>query len=174
MRSVSGGSYRPTKTGFSNGERSADAAGCASGSIMDWHSDITSASDTLPWTGTPVRTDHCEIENFVDQLQQMPSRQENLGDARRLGGRRPGEADLISCAKPRNRIDAGLRSSWSWLERKSDLARLAFSAMDLALSSSTFDCWTAPAQNCFRSVDVARGRKHTLQPSIPVVEVVAL
>ncbi len=48
-----------------------------------------------------------------------------------------GESDSISWAKPRMAL-SGLRSSWLMLERKSDLARLAFSATDLALSSSTF------------------------------------
>ena len=82
--------------------------------------------------------DHREIEDFVDQLQQMPSRLENLGDAFRLGVRRQREsADSINWAKPRIAL-SGLRSSWLMLERKSDLARLAFSATDLALSSSTF------------------------------------
>src|ERR1017187_10209203 len=48
-----------------------------------------------------------------------------------------GTADSISCAKPRIAL-SGLRSSWLMLERKSDLARFAFSATDFELSSSTF------------------------------------
>ncbi len=49
-----------------------------------------------------------------------------------------GEADSINCAKPRIAL-SGLRSSWLMLERNSDLARLAFSAVDLAVSSSKLD-----------------------------------
>ena len=37
---------------------------------------------------------------------------------------------------------SGVRSSWLMLDRKSDLARLARSASDLALSSSTFFSWS--------------------------------
>ena len=49
-----------------------------------------------------------------------------------------GEADSINWAKPRIAL-SGLRSSWLMLERNSDLARLAFSAVDLAVSNSRLD-----------------------------------
>ena len=42
----------------------------------------------------------------------------------------------MSWAKPRIAL-SGVRNSWLTLDRKSDFARLAFSATDLALSSST-------------------------------------
>ncbi len=48
-----------------------------------------------------------------------------------------GEPDSINWAKPRIAL-SGERNSWLMLERKSDLARLAFSATNLAFSSSTF------------------------------------
>ena len=46
-----------------------------------------------------------------------------------------GEPDSISWAKPRIAL-SGVRSSWLMLERKSDLARLAFSAAAMASFSS--------------------------------------
>ena len=46
-----------------------------------------------------------------------------------------GESDSINWAKPRMAL-SGERSSWLMLERKSDLARLAFSAVALALVSA--------------------------------------
>ena len=48
-----------------------------------------------------------------------------------------GEPDSINWAKPRIAL-SGERNSWLMLERNSDFERLAFSATDLALSSSTF------------------------------------
>ena len=54
----------------------------------------------------------------------------------------PGVPESISCAKPRIAL-SGVRSSWLMLERKSDLARFACSATDLALSSSTFVSWSS-------------------------------
>ena len=41
-----------------------------------------------------------------------------------------GESDAINWAKPRIAL-SGVRSSWLMLDRKSDFARLAFSAADL-------------------------------------------
>ena len=61
-----------------------------------------------------------------------------------------GAADSISWAKPRMAL-SGLRSSWLMLERKSDLARLAFSAADLAISRLMFVSWSARSKR-FRSV----------------------
>ena len=59
---------------------------CPCGSIMAWHSSMTSASDVgslrqRQLAGLDLR----EIQDFVDQLQQIPSRVENLVDAGRLG-----------------------------------------------------------------------------------------
>ena len=52
----------------------------------------------------------------------------------------PGFSDSISWPKPRIAF-SGVRSSWLMLDRKSDLARLAFSAAAMALSSSMlFSC----------------------------------
>ena len=53
-----------------------------------------------------------------------------------------GEPESMSWAKPRIAL-SGVRSSWLMLERKSDFARLAFSATSLALSSSAFFSWSA-------------------------------
>src|SRR5580658_9043819 len=56
-----------------------------------------------------------------------------------------GEDKDINWAKPRIAL-SGVRNSWLMLERNSDLARLAFSATDLALSSLTFVSWRARAK----------------------------
>ena len=62
---------------------------CPCGSIIAWHSNITSASDVgsqrqRQLAGFDLR----QIQNFVDQLQQIPSRVQNLVDAGHLCGRR--------------------------------------------------------------------------------------
>jgi len=77
---------------------------------MVWHSSMTSANDS----GSPdieklPGFDQREIENFVDQLQQIPSRLENLAYAFLLGRRRRRESDSINCAKPRIAL-SGVRS----------------------------------------------------------------
>ena len=116
---------------------------CACGSIMVRHSDMTSDndtdsgdSDTLPDSITArsrislISLSRCHPAWRIWAM---------LSDWEAVGN---GEADSISWAKPRIAL-SGLRSSWLMLERKSDLARLAFSAADLALSSSTFDSCSA-------------------------------
>ena len=113
---------------------------CACGSIIAWHSRMTSASDTrLERQRQLARLDQREIEDLVDQLQQVPARLEDLVDASLLRGRRA-RARRIPCswAKPRIAL-SGVRSSWLMLERKSDFARLAFSAAAMASFSSSFD-----------------------------------
>ncbi len=50
-----------------------------------------------------------------------------------------GEPDSMSWAKPRMAL-SGVRSSWLMLERKSDLARLAFSARAMACCSFSSTC----------------------------------
>ena len=50
-----------------------------------------------------------------------------------------GDPDSMSWAKPRIAL-SGVRSSWLMLERKSDFARLAFSATAIALCSSSSTC----------------------------------
>jgi hypothetical protein len=56
---------------------------------MAWHSDMRSDNDTDSFdSDTLPGLDPRQIEDFVDQLEQMPSRLENLGDAFGLGGRR--------------------------------------------------------------------------------------
>ena len=50
-----------------------------------------------------------------------------------------GEPDSMSWAKPRIAL-SGVRSSWLMLERKSDFARLAFSATAMASCSSSSTC----------------------------------
>ncbi len=52
----------------------------------------------------------------------------------------------MSWAKPRIAL-SGERSSWLMLERKSDFARLAFSAAALALFNSTFCSCIAPGRD---------------------------
>jgi len=62
----------------------------------------------------------------------------------------------------------GLRSSWLILDRKSDLARLAFSATDLALQFHILFLQYLIQTVAFG--DVAGSGKHALQLSIPVIE----
>jgi hypothetical protein len=73
---------------------------------MAWHSNMTSASDVgsqrqrqLP--GFDLR----EIEDFVDQLQQIPSRVENLVDARGLGGCRRRGVGVDELGETQDRIE---------------------------------------------------------------------
>ena len=48
---------------------------CACGSIMAWHSRMTSASETGSSDSDSLPgLDQREIEDFVDQLQQVPAR----------------------------------------------------------------------------------------------------
>lgn len=61
-----------------------------------------------------------------------------------------GEADSISCAKPKIAFN-GERNSWLIPDRKSDLALFAFSAVNFALSSSTLVSCKAFSKR-FRSV----------------------
>ena len=61
---------------------------CPCGSIIAWHSSITSASEVgslrqRQLAGLDLR----QIQNFVDQLQQIPARVENLVNAGGLRGR---------------------------------------------------------------------------------------
>ena len=79
-----------------------------------------------------------------------------------------GESELMSWAKPRMAL-SGERSSWLMLERKSDFARLAFSAAALARFSSTF-CSFERLVEKFALGDVARGGEHALQLPVAVVE----
>jgi len=61
-----------------------------------------------------------------------------------------GNSDSINWANPRMAF-SGLLNSWLMLDRKSDLARLAFSAMARALSSSLFFS-SSNLSRCFRWV----------------------
>ena len=126
-----------TKEGVSNGGKvSAMARFSAIGSIMARHSDMTSASET----------GSSESDSFPDSIAAR-SRISLMSCSRYhpacriwsmlafwagVGG---GESESISWAKPRIAL-SGERSSWLMLERNSDLARLAFSATEVALMSS--------------------------------------
>ncbi len=59
--------------------------------------------------------------------------------ARCCAGVGGGLPDSISCAKPRIAL-SGVRSSWLMLARKSDFARLAFSAWAMAACRSVSAC----------------------------------
>ena len=124
---------------------------CACGSTMAWHSSNTSPTDT----------DSVDNDTFPDSI--TARSRISFISLRRchpackiwamlslwegVSGVAP---DSINCAKPRIAF-RGLRNSWLMLERKSDFARLAFSAVDFAVSSSTFfSCSTCSI--CFRSV----------------------
>src|ERR1700733_3036810 len=101
---------------------------------MAWHSDMTSDNDT----------DSGESDTLPDSITAR-SRISLINLSRchpawriwamlsAWAGAGAGEADSISWAKPRMAL-SGLRNSWLMLERKSDFARLAFSAADLAIS----------------------------------------
>src|SRR5947207_3002414 len=111
---------------------------CACGSIMAWHSSMTSARDT-----GSRDIDSCPDSTFARSRISLISFS-RCHPARRIwamlsfwAGVAGGESDSISWANPRMAL-SGLRNSWLMLERNSDLARFAFSATDRALSSSTF------------------------------------
>ncbi len=76
----------------------------------------------------------------------------SLADWTSVGG---GVPDSINWAKPRMAF-SGLRSSWLMLDRKSDFARLAFSAACLALSSSDLVFRTCSVNCCASSVEMTR------------------
>ena len=128
-----------TKQGLSNsGKVMLMPRCCACGSIIARHSSMTSSSDTdspdsetVPASITArsrislIRFSRCHP---ATRIWAILSFWEGVGDW---------ESDSISWANPRIAL-SGLRSSWLMLDRKSDLARFACSATDLALSSSTF------------------------------------
>ena len=79
-----------------------------------------------------------------------------------------GDSELMSWAKPRMAL-SGERSSWLMLERKSDFARLAFSAA--ALARFQLDVvFLQRLLETFALSDVARGGEHALQLAVAIVE----
>jgi len=105
---------------------------CACGSIMARHSSMTPAIDTgsrvsiaLP-DSISARSRISLISSSRYQPAFRIRRRSRCWEA--VGG---GVADSISWAKPRMEL-SGVRSSWLMLERKSVLARLAFSAAIIA------------------------------------------
>ena len=130
-----------TKQGRSNrGKEVSMPPFCACGSIIAWHSRITSASEV----------GSCDSDSFPDsicarsRISLMSSRR--YQPARRISAMLPFcdavtgvTSDSINCANPRIAL-SGERSSWLMLERKSDFARLAFSAAPFALVSASSTC----------------------------------
>ena len=124
---------------------------CACGSIMASQSASTSASDIASW----------DSESLPDSISAR-SRISLISSSRYQPACRIwsmlafwlgvglGAPDSTSCAKPRIAF-SGERSSWLMLDRKSDLARFACSAANLALSSSTLVSCRAWSRN-LRSV----------------------
>ncbi len=104
-------------------------------SVMDWHSRMTSASDTgsrdndsLPDSITArSRISLISSSRYHPALVICSSLSAWAG----VGG---GEPPSSNWAKPRMAF-SGVRSSWLMLEIKADLARLAFSAINFAFSS---------------------------------------
>ena len=111
---------------------------CACGSIMAWHSSMTSTSD-MGSSDSDSLPDSINARSRISLISSS-----RYHPALRIwsmlafwAGVGSGEPDSINWAKPRIAL-SGERNSWLMLERNSDFARLAFSATDLALSSSTF------------------------------------
>ena len=128
-----------TKRGESNwGKVKVRFRFCPRWSIIAWHSSSTSDSET----------GSTDSESFPDSITAR-SRISLISSSRYHPAWRiwsmlafceavaGGVSESISCAKPRMAL-SGERSSWLILERNSDLARLAFSATKVALSSSAF------------------------------------
>ena len=111
---------------------------CACGSIMAWHSSMTSFSETgsRDSVSLPASIRARSRISLINSSRYHPALRiwSRLRFCDGVGG---GVPDSMTCAKPSTAL-SGVRSSWLMLDRKSDLARLAFSATDLALSSSVF------------------------------------
>ena len=114
---------------------------CPCGSIIAWHSSMTSASDVGSRDSASLPDSICARSriSLISSSRYHPAWRiwSMLAVWEGVGG---GESELMSWAKPRIAL-SGERSSWLMLDRKSDFARLAFSAAALALSSSMlFSC----------------------------------
>ena len=129
---------------------------CACNSVMDWHSRRISISDT----------GSCDSVSLPDSITAR-SRIWLISSSRyhpalvisciliscvAVGG---GVLASSNCEKPRMAL-SGVRSSWLMLERKSDLARLAFSAAHLAFSNWTLVVRSCSASFCASIVAVTR------------------
>ena len=124
---------------------------CARGTIIWWHSAKTSGRET----GSSERVSRPDSTTARSRISSIsPSRNQpafkicsRLAFWLAVGS---GESVSINWAKPRMAF-SGERSSWLMFERKSDLARFAFSALVLACSNNRFvSFWTASRCNVLR------------------------
>ena len=113
---------------------------CACGSIIARHSRMTSASETGSSDSVtlPDSISARSRISLISSSRYQPALRiwSMLRFWEGVGG---GEPDSMSWAKPRIAL-SGVRSSWLMLERKSDFARLAFSATAMASFSSDSTC----------------------------------
>ena len=108
----------------------------ACGSIMARHSSMISASDTgsRDSDSLPDSISARSSISLINSSRYQPALS-IWSMLRFCEGVGSGVPDSISCANP-SMAFSGVRSSWLMLDRKSDLARLAFSAASIARVSS--------------------------------------
>ena len=109
---------------------------CACTSTNDRHSSITSSSSTASGD-SDTSPDSMTLRSRISLIS-LRRCHPDWRICRMLSicvGRGGGASDSSNCAKPRMAL-RGLRSSWLMLERKSDFARLACSAANVARCSS--------------------------------------
>ena len=109
---------------------------CACGSIMARHSSMTSTSETGSRDSVtlPDSISARSRISLISSSRYQPALR-IWSRLRFWEGVGAGEPDSMSWAKPRIAL-SGVRNSWLMLERKSDFARLAFSAAAMASFSS--------------------------------------
>ena len=113
---------------------------CACGSIIARHSSMTSASDTGSRDSVtlPDSISARSRISLISSSRYQPALR-IWSRSRCWAGVGGGEPDAMSCAKPRIAL-SGVRNSWLMPERKSDFARLAFSAAAMASLRSDSTC----------------------------------
>src|SRR5450756_1552875 len=130
---------------------------CACGSIMAWHSRMTSISDTgtRDSDSLPDSITARSRISLIRSSKYHPPWRISLSLAIWVGVG-VGEPFIINWAKPRTAL-SGVRNSWLILEIKFDFARLAFSAEDLECVSSCL-LYTSDAADDLLCVDLG-GRR---------------
>jgi len=109
-----------------------------------------------------------EIEDFVDQLQQMPSCLEDLGDVVLLGGRRRWGLGLQQLGEPENGIE---RAAQLMAHARKELGLGEVRLVRRGLGALQLD--VRLAQHLFEALalgDVARRDEHALEHPVAVVE----
>ena len=135
---------------------------CACGSIMAWQSEHDFGQRRrFRRKRQHPGFDHGEIEDFVDQLEQMPARLENLGDAFRLGGRRRRGGGLQQLGEAEDRIE---RAAQLMAHAGEEIRFREVGFFRRGLGALQFDVrFLERLLEAFALGDVARGGEHALQ-----------